>query len=206
MAGLTVKQRLFAHEYMIDLNGAQAAVRAGYAESRAKQTAHDLLNKPEVADLIATLQTKRVDRTQVDADVVLQDLMEYRQADLRELYDDLGALKPIHEWPEFFSRLGVVSVKSQELFEKIGKKRVLIGYVREVKWENKTKVLELIGKHIAVNAWRETKKLEVDDPLMELYRELMGRGLAPEAAPGLGTGATGLAPDDAPAAFRPVED
>jgi phage terminase small subunit len=206
LASLTVKKRLFAHEYLVDLNGTQAAIRAGYAKSRAAVTACELLKESPIIDLIADLKARRVERTAVDADVVLQDLMEYRQADLRQLYDDSGVLKSIHDWPEFFTRLGVVSIKTQELFENEDGKRILVGYVKEVKWENKTRVLELIGKHIAVNAWRDTKKLEVDDPLLELYRELMGRSLHPGPAPGLAAKTTGLGAEDAPAAFRPKDD
>lgn len=204
MAKLTGRKRLFAHEYVVDMNGAQAAIRAGFAKSRARVTASELLKEQPVIALIDELKAKRMERTEVDADVVLQDLMEYRQADLRNLYDDNGSLKSIHEWPEFFTRLGVVSIKTREEFIE----GELVGYIKEVKWENKTKVLELIGKHIAVNAWREQKTIDMSDPLKELYAEIMGRGIRPDQAPGLeAPPSSGLSKDnDQPAAFRPKED
>ena len=49
------RQRAFAREYAMDHNGAAAAVRAGYASVRAKQTARDLLLQPDVADDVAQL-------------------------------------------------------------------------------------------------------------------------------------------------------
>lgn len=52
------RQRRFAEEYAVDHNGAQAAIRAGYAPGRAKQTARDLLKRPDVTTLIAELDEK----------------------------------------------------------------------------------------------------------------------------------------------------
>ena len=37
MAKLTAKQEMFCHEYLFDLNAAQAAIRAGYSKKCAKE-------------------------------------------------------------------------------------------------------------------------------------------------------------------------
>lgn len=50
--GLTAKQRLFAEEYAVDFNGARAAKAAGYAQKSAKETAYELLKKPEIQVLV----------------------------------------------------------------------------------------------------------------------------------------------------------
>lgn len=204
------RERLFCHEYLVDLNGAAAAARAGYAESRAKVTASELLAKPAVRALIEELKESRLQRVTADADMVLQDLLEFRSADLRHIYDEYGAIKPIHEWPPFFSRLGVVSIKSKEEFETVDGQRILTGYIREVRWENKTKVLELLGRHIQVNAFREQVSHDVADPLRQLYEALAGRGVRPAEAPGLSSPAPGIAtPDSAarrPRTYQPKED
>jgi phage terminase small subunit len=50
---MTPKQILFAEQYVIDHCGAAAAVRAGYAPGAARQTAYELLAKPEVSALVA---------------------------------------------------------------------------------------------------------------------------------------------------------
>lgn len=47
---LNDKQRLFVQEYLRDLNGTQAAIRAGYSEKDASSTACKLLRKPEIAE------------------------------------------------------------------------------------------------------------------------------------------------------------
>ncbi len=41
--GLSAKQKRFAHEYSVDHNGSQAAIRAGYAEKSARYSGSRLL-------------------------------------------------------------------------------------------------------------------------------------------------------------------
>lgn len=49
----TAKQVIFANEYLIDLNGTQAAIRAGYSENSARQIASENLSKPYIREYIA---------------------------------------------------------------------------------------------------------------------------------------------------------
>lgn len=56
---LTDRQRAFVLEYLRDLNGTQAAVRAGYAEDRAASTASRLLRKPEIRAFRDVLMEER---------------------------------------------------------------------------------------------------------------------------------------------------
>jgi phage terminase small subunit len=72
---LTAKQQAFCEEYMVDLNGAQAAIRAGYSVDTAKQIATENLSKPYLQDYITKLQDERSERVSVTADDVLKDLL-----------------------------------------------------------------------------------------------------------------------------------
>jgi phage terminase small subunit len=49
---LTPKQRKFVDEYLIDLNGTQAAIRAGYSAESARSIAHENLTKPDIVRAI----------------------------------------------------------------------------------------------------------------------------------------------------------
>lgn len=69
---------LFAKEYLIDLNGTQAAIRAGYREKSARTKASELLKDPEVKAIIQEEMDKRAERTLITADEVLNDLKELR--------------------------------------------------------------------------------------------------------------------------------
>ena len=71
---LTAKQRRFVEEYLLDANATQAAIRAGYSESNARQQGHRLLTKANVADAIEKAQAERAERVQVTADEVLAEL------------------------------------------------------------------------------------------------------------------------------------
>ena len=71
---LTPKQAAFVREYLIDMNAAGAAVRAGYSEHTARMIGCENLGKPEIAEAIAEAQRERAERTQITADRVLAEL------------------------------------------------------------------------------------------------------------------------------------
>lgn len=72
---LSDKRELFCREYVVDGNGAQAAIRAGYSENAAKEQASRLLTNANVKARIAELKGERVQRLQIDADWVLQEAL-----------------------------------------------------------------------------------------------------------------------------------
>lgn len=49
---LTIRQKKFCHEYLIDFNGRQAAIRAGYSAKTAEVIAYELLRKPYIKPYI----------------------------------------------------------------------------------------------------------------------------------------------------------
>ena len=73
---LTPKQQRFVEEYIIDLNGKQAAIRAGYAERSAEVTASRLLSNANVARVINKALAARSQRTEITADYVLGTILE----------------------------------------------------------------------------------------------------------------------------------
>jgi phage terminase small subunit len=62
---LTPKQQRFVDEYLIDLNGKQAAIRTGYSAATAEVTASRLLSNDKVAAAVA----KRREKLAVNAEV-----------------------------------------------------------------------------------------------------------------------------------------
>jgi len=71
---LTPLQARFVEEFLIDLNGAGAVVRAGYSKRGAKQKAYKLRQTPEIQDAIAAAIQARSKRTAADADAVIAEL------------------------------------------------------------------------------------------------------------------------------------
>ena len=75
---LTPRQRRFVDEYLIDLNGTQAAIRAGYSQKTARQIGQKLLTKVDIQQAISAAQVERQKRTELTADEVIRDLREVR--------------------------------------------------------------------------------------------------------------------------------
>jgi len=76
---LTNKQEKFCHEYLIDLNAKQAAIRAGYSKSTSGEMGYENLNKPQIADFISKLQLEIQDRTLVTVDFVINGIKDIAQ-------------------------------------------------------------------------------------------------------------------------------
>lgn len=81
---LTAKQERFVAEYLIDLNGKQAAIRAGYSEKTAEQQASRLLSNVKVQAAIQEAQAKRSEKTGITQERVLQELARIGFADIRK--------------------------------------------------------------------------------------------------------------------------
>lgn len=79
MNGLTVKQRRFADEYLIDCNATQAAIRAGYSKKTANEQAVRLLGKRKISAYIEE-QLEQLHNEQI-ADV--QEILEYLTSVMR---------------------------------------------------------------------------------------------------------------------------
>ena len=151
---LTAKQQRFIVEYLIDLNAAQAAIRAGYAVKGAKDQAYQLMQRPEVVAAIKEAIEARNQRVQVDADYVLNRLTEIDQMDLLDILEDDMSIKPLSKWPKVW-RQSLSGFDIAEMFEGAGKERDLVGLMKKIKWPDKVKNLELLGKHVNVNAFRD---------------------------------------------------
>ena len=171
MADLTPKQQRFVEEYLIDLNATQAAIRAGYSEKTAQQMGSENLLKPVVAKAIQEAFDARQERTQVDADYVLKRLVEIDQMDVLDIMDDQMKIRPVNEWPKVW-RQYVVNLENLELSD--GE-----GCFKKIKWPDKVKNIELLGKHVSVGAFKDkvehSGKLEIQS-ISDLMDELRKEG------------------------------
>lgn len=172
MANLTPKQQRFVEEYLIDLNATQAAIRAGYSEKTARQIGEQNLSKLDIQKAIQEALQERKERVQIDADYVLKRLVEIDQMDVADIIDNDGNVLPLKDWPkiwrQYISNIETISMDDGE------------GWLKKIKWPDKVKNLELLGKHIAVGAFKEkiehSGKVELsaisDDALNKRIREL----------------------------------
>ena len=75
---LNEKQKQFCEEYIIDLNGTQAAIRAGYSEKTANRIASELLTKLDIQEYICVLKNKRSERVKYSQDELMRDILEVK--------------------------------------------------------------------------------------------------------------------------------
>jgi len=87
MNDLNVKQNRFVDEYLIDLNGKQAAIRAGYSEKTAEVQASRLLSNAKVEAAIKLKMDERSERTEITQDMVLSRYWMIATADPRKLIE-----------------------------------------------------------------------------------------------------------------------
>jgi phage terminase small subunit len=73
---LTLKQARFVEEYIVDLNGKQAAIRTGYSPRTAEVQASRLLSNAKVHSAVKQAMQARSRRTGITADRVLIELAE----------------------------------------------------------------------------------------------------------------------------------
>ena len=154
-AKLSAKQERFCQEYMVDLNAAQAAIRTGYSERSAKVKGCQILSMPHIKARIKELKSKRIARVEANADYVLRRLIEIDELDVSDILDANGNILAVSDWPQSWRRT-VSGVDVSELFDGSGDERKVAGLLKKIKWPDKLRNLELLGKHIDVGAFRET--------------------------------------------------
>ena len=72
---LTAKQARFIDEYLVDANGTQAAIRAGYGAAGARVAAHRLLTNVAISSAIEARQKADATRLWIDRENVLVGLL-----------------------------------------------------------------------------------------------------------------------------------
>ena len=172
MAELTDKQEAFCLEYLKDLNATQAAIRAGYSEKTANAQAGRLLSNVSIQGRLSLLKSERSELTRIDAEYVLRRLKEIDELDIIDiLSDDLSAFRPLKEWPKSW-RTSINGLDMKTIIE--GGDQPVEALVQKIKWPDKTKNLELIGKHVNVGAWEKEKETHDDRPIGNIKIEVVG--------------------------------
>lgn len=162
-------------------NQNQAAIGAGFSPKTAAVKASVMMRDERIQKRIAELMGERNKRSRISADYVLMRLKEIDELDLGDIMDDDLSLKPLSTWPKAWRQF-LSGVKVAELFEGKGDEKKIIGVLKSIKWPDKVKNLELIGKHVDVNAFKE--RLEVSGTVTIADRMAAARRRVKEQAGG----------------------
>jgi phage terminase small subunit len=161
---LPPKIQLFIAEYQKDFHGQNAAIRAGYSKKTARTQAAALLNRPDVQAELEAAKAARLARVHMDSDAVLRRLHDEVEADIADLYDNNGNLFPVEEWPLIWRQGLVVRVESETKTNEDGTAETV---VTKIKFADRTRRLEMLGRHIKVNAFQDTVVIKGLDGLAE---------------------------------------
>lgn len=138
--GLNDRQLKFCREYIIDMNGSQAAIRAGYSPKCSKETASELLTYANVQSVIKELQEKQAWKADVTAERVIRELSSIafgKATDIIEVRDGVVYVANTEELPEEQKRM--ISEISQ------GKEGEI-----KIKMHDKVQALEKLCKHLGI--------------------------------------------------------
>jgi len=162
------KHERFCQEYIIDLNGYKAAVRAKYSEKTARSKASQLLTKVNIQERIAELKAIRSERTQVTQDMVIKELL-------------ILALSDFEDYGEIVKEYGIDRLKlklfkdmnpgATRAIKSISEHVTKDGVQLKFKLHGKEKAIELLGKHIGMFV----DKFDIGDDLKKVLYEVSNK-------------------------------
>lgn len=166
---LTERQEQFCNEYLIDLNATQAAIRAGYKEKTAYSAGQRLLKHVEIQKRIQQLKNERSERTEISQDRVLKELAAIAFADATDFVQVTE--KPLYnsDGEKMLDNSGkIIMIPDVEITEteklKPEQKKAIASIKQgrngiEVKLNDKTKALELLGRHLGM--WNDKQEINL---------------------------------------------
>ena len=153
MAKLTEKRQQFVDEYLIDLNGTQAAIRAGYSPKTANEQAARLLANVSIQEAVSRAMAERSKRTGVNQDRVVQELARLAFVDPSKLINTENASIKEDASGDDLACIQSVKVKTSD-----GERGTTIE--REIKLNDKIRALEMLGRHLGM--FKDKVELEGD--------------------------------------------
>lgn len=172
MTTLRNSHKLFINEYLKDFNGTEAYIRTGLP-CKERKIATSMSQKYLALDVvqkaIAEAVEARCKRIEVSVDMIIKELHQIATSDVGLLFNkDNNTLKDLSDIPEHL-RKAISSIEVDETYEGSGDNRVWTGYTRKVKFWEKTKALEMLGKHLQM--WIDRLELKGDITVVHGHRE-----------------------------------
>lgn len=153
---LTDKQKKFINEYLVDLNGTQAAIRAGYSEKTARFIATENLSKPYMQEAIQEAQKELAKKSGISPERVLAELAKIGFADIKQYLEYKTAKTVVDHDPE----TGEPVIDYKQIIDVIDSSQVDGSVISEVsigkdgtfkfKLHDKMAALDKIGKHLGM--------------------------------------------------------
>lgn len=149
---------------------AEVADDLGMSETQARS----LARTDKIKALMLEHRHERMERTKIDADWVLTELGDMMEADIADIIDENNCYRPIADWPKVWRKM-LQGVDIEQIFEGRGKDREHVGNVVKIKFIDRLKALDMIGKHIDVQAFKEVVEHQVGEETMNRVEQARNR-------------------------------
>lgn len=168
MSNLTEKQERFVSEFLIDMNGKQAAIRAGCSPRSAEVTASKWLRLTKVQDALAARRKKIAAKLEITQERVISELAKIGFSDIRNVVSWRTAEVPVEVEEELeaqahggalkrsrVSIANVVELRSSDEIDDITAASIAeVSQTKEgvikIKLHDKRAALVDLGKHLGI--------------------------------------------------------
>lgn len=149
---MTEKQQIFCNEYLIDFNATRAYKKAYpncQKDKVARANSSRLLTKANIKEYIDQKTREKEERAEITQNDIIKQLARIAFGDIRRLYNDNGAMKNITEIDDD-TAAAISGIETFQEFDGRGDDKEYIGDTKKVKMTERTKALELLGKHFGM--------------------------------------------------------
>jgi phage terminase small subunit len=162
-AKLTPRQARFVDEYLVDLNATQAAIRAGYSASTAREQGYRLFTNVHIQEEIEKRMGERSEKVGITAQQVIREIARVAFANLSDVAK--------------FGPDGVLIADSDSLSEDHSAAISEVKYAPSkngatvsVKMHSKLQALELLGKHLGIFNEQSSNADDLMDAFVQFLR------------------------------------
>lgn len=145
---LSDKQIRFCEEYLVDYNGTQAAIRAGYSKKTANEQSTRLLAKVHISEYLQKKKNKVIDKLELSRETVLEGYRKLAFYDIRKFYDADGNILNVNSLDD---ETAFALVAFEVMEERTGQ-QVVLGYTKKIKTSDRKAALDSICKVLGFNA------------------------------------------------------
>jgi phage terminase small subunit len=160
------KQKRFVEEYLVDLNGKQAAIRAGYSPKTAEVQASRLLRYAKVQAALESAMRARSKRTEITADRVVTEFAKIAFANMRDYWPPAGEKFDLPR----LDQDRTAAVEEIVIDESVDPSGVLHRRIH-LKLHDKQRALDSLARHLGMYIDRHVAEGSIEHGVMSMTRE-----------------------------------
>jgi len=147
----------------ISLQEAHRRVYQGKMSDKTRyETASRIRARPHVDARVNELRELAAEKAVINRDYVLNRLVEIDQMDALDILNDDGSIKPIRAWPKVW-RQYLSGMEVLELSQLGNDQENITATLKKIKWPDKVRNLELIGRTVGAFIERVDHTIKVAD-------------------------------------------